>query len=1563
MNRQGARAIIDAMLKQSRLLEDVHFRIPRSVWQRYVLARAAARPPKPPAGCIRPMGTYRLSVSGDGQVALAAELHLHVFDARSARNLPVLPANLAWSDVRLAVGDNKPATVRLATVNRWLRYTPAAGGRHVISARVQLNRLSGRSGTLKLSVPVTVRTQIVFHSPRVFHVTTNSPAMTLTGKEGAGTHGVISLEPVSSLQISYAPPVVRRQRAARYQIDGHVAWNLGAANQQVAAALRVAIVDGRTDRLELSLPAGADRVSITGPDVREAQPRVGGATVFLRGTITGQTRLKVSYEVASAAGPMRRLARPDIGSGNWTGGTLVVTNTAGGSELMPAAMTGLKEMALADIPSLASAILTGKAVLAYGITSRGWSASLETIDLGEFALRETIADTAHFTLAYRAHGVVICAADYEIRNRNRQFLRVSLPRGAKVLLARVSERSRPLTPLGGPGPKGRPDTYLLPLERSTASVKGLVSFPVQVVYMYQSQPLGRQGAAGAVLPRIDMPIAYAWCEGYLPQGAGKLEFAGALQPVEEYSSKTAVATLGYGQAVALKPPKPEPRPRPLAPEPAPKPRAKPAPGKPVRISRSRLLATKLMPDKRMLWRNYWRAGQEFYKQGKYDEAQKALKKVIELYPKSNEAANAMRLYSNIDLLQGKLKLRGRAQKAAAAAVQQDIAIANVGDLQRQQELVEEGLVAAGKGDKKAAEVRFKAAESLGKELLSRGASTTEQRARLRDVREHLRQSRESVRAQAVTALGQLRMLRKSGRLKEARQVAQQLADVTESLDAADGEGEAGKQREVRKELEKLAVETSKHVAQRERKLRLQTDLTDVTTERDQLAGLVKRRSEQIKRLQAEDRELAARSGEPTTQVAAPVLVDPRGQGRKPARLEDQLTHATGQRDRIDRLARRQEVYILDLQVRRKKLTGKLPKPSGEMDALEATSSDVAVAPGGPARPRGAGQPTKRPVPRKPRMVTQVYDVRDLVADVPSFGKDRGKRGADRMDEDRKRNARELSGQLKKLLAEAGEKNASITLSNGQAVVVAREGGQRIAHGLFWGLRDARGRQVQKGKSIIRQEVAGTLKTGTIRDDYGADVGGGVRVLDRSGSMEDATATADSRKAQPEFTDEFKKFIATNYGWQKRADLSAIKEWTKDIREGDRPATRPVAGMGVLKVRLPKPRFVGTPRRIRVDNAPPGGPKPDKPLRVPIGLKNLARGKAITASDDDPVIGKLQYITDGDKEARDGSLVELAPGKQHVQIDLGAVSEIFAIVVWHDHRIAQVYRDVVAQVSNDENFIDKKTVFNNDHNNSSGLGLGKDYEWIETNHGKIMPAGGVKGRYVRLYSRGSTSGDENHYTEVEVYGRPEGEGARPATQPVAGGFVYAYDEKELAGRLRYNRGQKVNVSTINVNADANTAGGLGIHFTTGNNDVRYAVVDEAQFRTLMEVDARRRDGRIDANERYQGTIVGTDALLANDWVGNVLQSSDADNTLDINGNPIRLSHEKYILIDNGRFLTAVRAGQMQHWTQKAEAVAFVRAPQTIDIPRVGELVKLEKTLVKPEDELVIRFNYQWKGAGK
>ena len=96
-------------------------------------------------------------------------------------------------------------------------------------------------------------------------------------------------------------------------------------------------------------------------------------------------------------------------------------------------------------------------------------------------------------------------------------------------------------------------------------------------------------------------------------------------------------------------------------------------------------------------------------------------------------------------------------------------------------------------------------------------------------------------------------------------------------------------------------------------------------------------------------------------------------------------------------------------------------------------------------------------------------------------------------------------------------------------------------------------------------------------------------------------------------------------------------------------------------------------------------------------------------------------------------------------------------MWHYHKQPRVYFDVVVQVSNDKDFIsDVKTVFNNDIDNSAGLGIGKDMHYTETSEGKLidlLSQGSPKGRYVRLYSNGNTSNDLNHYIEVDVYGKP------------------------------------------------------------------------------------------------------------------------------------------------------------------------------------------------------------------
>ena len=190
----------------------------------------------------------------------------------------------------------------------------------------------------------------------------------------------------------------------------------------------------------------------------------------------------------------------------------------------------------------------------------------------------------------------------------------------------------------------------------------------------------------------------------------------------------------------------------------------------------------------------------------------------------------------------------------------------------------------------------------------------------------------------------------------------------------------------------------------------------------------------------------------------------------------------------------------------------------------------------------------------------------------------------------------------------------------------------------------------------------------------------------------------------------------------------------------------------LRVEFPPELIEGTPKAMHVPNlvqAPDKAPT----FLVPEGTRLLSKGKKVTSSDDNPIIGSLDLITDGDKQAGEGYYVELLEGLQWVQIDLEQSAAIQAICVWHHHsQFRRAYNDVIVQISDDPQFKSGvTTVYNNDYDNSSKLGKGTDYPYVESHFGLIVDGKGTQGRYVRLYSNGSTSNEMNHYIEVEAYG--------------------------------------------------------------------------------------------------------------------------------------------------------------------------------------------------------------------
>lgn len=196
------------------------------------------------------------------------------------------------------------------------------------------------------------------------------------------------------------------------------------------------------------------------------------------------------------------------------------------------------------------------------------------------------------------------------------------------------------------------------------------------------------------------------------------------------------------------------------------------------------------------------------------------------------------------------------------------------------------------------------------------------------------------------------------------------------------------------------------------------------------------------------------------------------------------------------------------------------------------------------------------------------------------------------------------------------------------------------------------------------------------------------------------------------------------------------------------------GGSPLQPELPKAVIEGSPRPKGVENVAPETKAFPKFL-VPEDAAIVSVGKPVTSSDDFPIIGEVEMITDGDKEAGEGYFVELLDGKQWVQIDLEKSVPIYAIIVWHFHSQKRVYHDVIVQVSNDPEFKEGvTTLYNNDNDNSSELGKGSDQPYYETNFGLLVNGNGTEARFVRLYSKGNTTNELNHYIEVEVWGKGE-----------------------------------------------------------------------------------------------------------------------------------------------------------------------------------------------------------------
>jgi len=747
--------------------------IPSAVYHRFVELRKLGPPrPDPPVPYIISTQVHKLVIDGKS-AELSVSFHLQVLDPRGSAHIPLLPRSLAFQDIRIngkpakliplserlvPLANNAPALqqAKRAPPAGWLALKPENEGAYVVAARAVLtSRSTGDTGAFAYPRCRSARTELRVTAKRALDVRSPYAVGTI-----AGTTGSLALRPGSQMAFRWRPLLARAEHEPVLTTRCQAACDLGPGTIVVNARLDVTIRRGAADRLVLELPPTADRVSVSGRDLRRTGDLGRGRTVHLRGPVRGRTRIGLRFEV-----PRRRAKGPvtldyfGVRGAVPTGGRLIVSNSGGG-ELLEEETERLEAEAFFGLPEELLALSAEKPLLAYSIRRGRWRLACNAVHASELPLPPTIIEKAEHVIVCRKGGNAIGKSTFEVSNSSRQFLRVRLPAGSKLRVAVVDEQAVAVTP-------GAPGAFILPLKKSITTMGGLVSFPVELVYTTRIPPLRENGTFRANLPRVDAPIAYTTCRLYLPEEIHVSKWSGPLEHVKLFTTEREHDTMVVGRSHRTGERPPEPT---------------------TAGSGQVTFVTDAQSNAEVIAANRYRAAVEAYNKKEFGNAKVLLENTVRLFPKSTWSQNARKLLDNVRLAldqpeEGRLAYKAAPKSGKTRARMEQLSRSiRAGDeklLDEQKALLTKGEKLAQQGQSAAAAEALSGSIVLGHKLRQRGQAGKEQAALMSRAQTQLKPEME--KQKKLLAVEQ-QLARLKDKLRQTRRAAKDVNGADEQTD-------------------------------------------------------------------------------------------------------------------------------------------------------------------------------------------------------------------------------------------------------------------------------------------------------------------------------------------------------------------------------------------------------------------------------------------------------------------------------------------------------------------------------------------------------------------------------------------------------------------------------------------------------------------------------------------------------------------------------------------------------------------------------------------------------------
>src|SRR5262245_11401028 len=287
-----------------------------------------------------------------------------------------------------------------------------------------------------------------------------------------------------------------RVRARVTQVVG-----LGEDASQVAAAVRVEVLQGLAREVSLAIPTGLVVNQVNGSTVADWETSGGPLRVKLLEATATEVSFVVSGDAKTARDgaidvPLVRMPSAE----RETGG--VAVDVAGAGEIRARQARGLEPADPSELGDLVAGRESPSMIAFRHRPLAGSDTRALSVVLVRYAPQAVFianVEEARYRALVSEDGRLLVEARYAVRNNQRSFLKATLPQGSTLWSAKVS--GRPIRP-----GVAEQNAVLLPLEKGRAG-EDAPTFVVRLVYLQRVDAWIDKGRARVELPALDLPIS------------------------------------------------------------------------------------------------------------------------------------------------------------------------------------------------------------------------------------------------------------------------------------------------------------------------------------------------------------------------------------------------------------------------------------------------------------------------------------------------------------------------------------------------------------------------------------------------------------------------------------------------------------------------------------------------------------------------------------------------------------------------------------------------------------------------------------------------------------------------------------------------------------------------------------------------------------------------------------------------------------------------------------------------------------------------------------------------